>query len=105
MLRSVSRMVLPSWRPIVISSRMSGTTVVFPSSSSIVSLNTAGISIRGPCRMYRWAFSRSIGDLRQVPDTPSAPGLFDENERCGNDDRHAQDEGGDDDRDGDVLVL
>ena len=37
-LRSVSRMVLPSLRPIVISSRMSGTTVVLPSSSSMMSL-------------------------------------------------------------------
>jgi hypothetical protein len=47
MFRSVSRIVFPSCRPIVISSRMSGMTVVFPSSSSMVSLNTA-ISFRGP---------------------------------------------------------
>ena len=36
--RSVRRIVLPSLRPIVISSRMSGTTVVLPSSSSMMSL-------------------------------------------------------------------
>jgi len=35
---SVSRIVFPSLRPIVISSRMRGTTVVFPSSSSMMSL-------------------------------------------------------------------
>src|SRR5215831_1031551 len=36
--RSVRRMVFPSFRPIVISSRIRGTTVVLPSSSSMMSL-------------------------------------------------------------------
>src|SRR6185436_7291944 len=44
--RSVSRIVLPSFRPIVISSRIRGTTVVFPSSSWITSLNI-GVVPRG----------------------------------------------------------
>src|SRR5262245_54118225 len=38
-LRSVRRIVLPSLRPMVISSRIKGTTVVFPSSSWMTSLN------------------------------------------------------------------
>ncbi len=39
--RSVRRIVLPSWRPMVISSRTNGTTVFRPSSSSMISFNTA----------------------------------------------------------------
>src|SRR5215510_9646803 len=45
--RSVKRIVLPSLRPIVISSRSRGTTVVFPSSSWITSLNIVGLRPRG----------------------------------------------------------
>ena len=46
--RSVRRIVLPSLRPIVISSRMSGTTVVCPSSSWMTSLN---MLVRVPPRL------------------------------------------------------
>src|SRR6476646_5339832 len=44
---SVRRIVLPSLRPIVISSRIKGTTVVFPSSSWITSLNIVRCVPRG----------------------------------------------------------
>src|SRR5580704_10108464 len=103
MFRSVSRMVFPSWRPMVISSRMSGMTVVFPSSSSMVSLNTA-ISIPGPFDSIR-----GIADGQLTPRVNfvarDSMTLFYEDERRRDHDGHAQDERRDDDGDRDVLVL
>src|SRR5260221_13176928 len=97
MFRSVSRMVFPSCRPMVISSRMSGMTVVFPSSSSMVSLNTA-ISIPGPSDSIR-----GVADGQLAPRvnfvTRDSMKLFYEDKRRLYHNGHAQDEDRDDDDD------
>ena len=49
-LRSLSLMVFPSWRPMVISSRTSGTTVLRPSSSSMMSF----MKVLRPKRFPAW---------------------------------------------------
>src|SRR6478735_1705387 len=86
-LRSVKRMVLPSSLPIVISSRASGTTVVLPSSSSIVSLNTA--EIRRVFRLYLVG-PQTVNWLNALLRSC----LFDENQGGRNHHRHTDDERG-----------
>src|SRR5262245_48762821 len=94
-LRSVSWIVLPSRRPIVISSRANGTTVVLPSSSSIVSLNTAEIRRSDDfIRRGGDGQSRERGHPSRgaAPNAAAAAPLFYEDQRGGDDDRHADDE-------------
>src|SRR5258708_230408 len=80
-LRSVRRMVLPSLRPIVISSRIRGTTVVLPSSSWMMSLNMfwrLGPRRERPNSACSKATLRALPGARQVGyrfDTASSIGL------------------------------
>src|SRR3989304_2425325 len=69
-LRSVRRIVFPSRRPIVISSRIRGTTVVFPSSSWMMSLNIAREVMPQlpdkPTFRYARVHDRGVGRARGV---------------------------------------
>src|SRR5512146_1097005 len=71
--RSVRRIVLPSLRPIVISSRIRGTTVVFPSSSWITSLNIvdyvpAATSGQNPTS-HHWLYQSELRENNAAPTT------------------------------------
>src|SRR6188472_1007342 len=67
--RSVSRIVLPSLRPMVISSRIRGTTVVFPSSSWMTSLYIGRRSpyyVSDPLLRPQPAARRLVGGLELI---------------------------------------